>query len=201
MNLRYAIARWLMHRRPRALRDSKIDRQAKIGAASQVVRSTVGRYSYCGSSCTIIEAEIGNFVSIADNVMIGGARHAIEWVSTSPVFHDGRNPFRQVFSSRSAPAYTPTLIGSDVWIGRGAMIASGVTVGPGAVVGMGSIVTRDVAPYTVVVGAPAKAVRLRFDLKVAERLLAIRWWDWDEDTIRRHAGLFDDPQKLIEEVT
>ena len=77
------------------------------------------------------------------------------------------------------------VIGSDVWIGYEALILSGVTVGDGAIIGSRAVVTKDVPPYTIVGGVPAKSIRRRFDGAVIERLEKLRWWDWDIETIRR----------------
>ena len=78
------------------------------------------------------------------------------------------------------------VIGNDVWIGYEAVILSGVTVGDGAVIGARAVVTKDVPPYTVVGGVPAKPIRKRFDDRTAETLRALRWWEWDEEKIRRN---------------
>lgn len=77
------------------------------------------------------------------------------------------------------------VIGNDVWIGYEAVILSGVTIGDGAVIGTRAVVTKDVPPYTIVGGVPAKPIRKRFDDAVIERLEALRWWDWEEEKIRR----------------
>lgn len=77
------------------------------------------------------------------------------------------------------------VIGNDVWIGYEALILSGVTVGDGAIIGSRAVVTKDVPPYTIVGGVPAKSIRRRFDGAVIERLEKLRWWDWDIETIRR----------------
>lgn len=79
-----------------------------------------------------------------------------------------------------------TVIGNDVWIGYEAVIMSGVTIGDGAIIGTRAVVTKDVPPYTIVGGVPAKPIRRRFDDATIEKLQAIRWWDWDEERIRRN---------------
>ena len=81
------------------------------------------------------------------------------------------------------------VVGSDVWIGRGSTILSGVTIGDGAVVAAGSMVTKDVAPFSIVGGNPARLIRMRFDEHTVEKLLVLRWWDWDDAKIGRHLHL------------
>lgn len=198
MNIGYAIARGLANLQPRAIRQSRIDRMARIGAGSQVVASEIGRFSYCGANCILVNVRVGKFTSIADQVLIGGATHAVSHVSTSPVFHVGRNPFRRVFEPSPAPATPRTTVGNDVWIGHGAKIAAGVAIGDGAVVAMGAVVTSDVAPYTIVGGVPARLLKPRFPPELAQALAVLRWWDWDESRLAEYAGLFDDPEALIE---
>ncbi len=80
-----------------------------------------------------------------------------------------------------------------MWIGAGAHVMSGVSIGTGAVIGAASVVTKDVPPYAVAVGAPARTTRYRFEESIVERLLASRWWEWSHEEIRRKAGLFLDP--------
>ena len=130
---------------------------------------------------------IGAFCSIAHGVqIILGGEHRPDWVTTFP--------FSVMWpSAADIPGQPMTrgdvVIGNDVWIGMDATVMSGVTIGDGAVVGAGAVVRRDVAPYTIVVGNPAQPVRTRFDERTVERLLAIRWWDWDDATIERHLPL------------
>src|SRR5690606_25759824 len=121
-----------------AVKGSAIHPSAKVCSASHVLNSSIDRYSYVGNDCTIIEAEIGSFCSIADNVIIGGASHPVSWVSTSPVFIKGRNVLNFNFSSFEYQATEKTYIGSDVWIGNNALIKSGIHIGHGAVIGMGA---------------------------------------------------------------
>lgn len=134
--------------------------------------------------------QIGAFTSIAAEVSIFlGGNHHPEWVSTFPfgaMWREHEHPEQPC--SRG-----DVVIGNDVWIGRGAMIMSGVTIGDGAVVGAAALVARDVPPYTIVAGNPARVVRQRFAPEIVEKLLAIRWWDWPDDRIRRAAGMLQSP--------
>lgn len=197
MRLFYLIARAFLHMRPRAVVYSYVDSKARIGAASQVVHSKINQYSYCGTSCVIVNVSIGSFCSIADNVMIGGATHTIDHVSTSPIFHQGRNPFNKRFCNTPSPEIQRTHIGHDVWVGHGAKIASGVKIGHGAIIAMGAVVTRDVEPYTIVGGVPAKLIRYRFDSHVIAKLLEIQWWSWSDKKIAESAELFKDPVSFV----
>jgi virginiamycin A acetyltransferase len=133
--------------------------------------------------------DIGNFCSIARHVSLHGYYHDATRITT---YYVGRNvlgrPIEDEVVSRG-----PITVGHDVWMGTGVQVMSGVAVGTGAILGAGSVVTRDVPPYAVAVGAPAKVVRLRFDEAVVERLLASRWWEWSHDEIRARAPLFTQP--------
>ena len=154
-------------------------------------RVTVGRHTYgrpliptfAGSAVTV---EIGSFCGIAANVMLLlGAGHNTDWVSTFPM--------REVFSLpgryEQHPTYRgPTVIGNDVWIGRDALILDGITVGHGAVIGARAVVTRDVRPYAVVAGAPAREIRRRFTDEQVDALLKIAWWDWPDEQIFREVA-------------
>ena len=157
----------------------------------------MGRYSYCGYGCTVSNVDIGAFCSIADGVVIGRAEHPTSFVSMSPVFHEGRNVLRKSFSHHSVPRAKTTTIGNDVWIGQGVMIKAGVTIGNGAVLGMGAIVTRDVMPYAVVVGNPARELRKRFDEDTIHRLEQSSWWDWPAEKLAERAGDFNDARRFL----
>ena len=131
---------------------------------------------------------IGKFCSIACGAkfLFNSANHTLRSLSTYPflIFYEewgleGKD-IRQAWDNKG-----DIVIGNDVWIGYQAVILAGVTVGDGAIIGSRAVVTRDVPPYTIVGGVPAKPIRKRFDEDTIARLQALRWWDWDQETIRR----------------
>lgn len=182
-----------------AIKNSNVDCTAKIEAGSHVVESSFGRHSFCGYNCEIINAEIGSFCSIANSVSIGGSQHPIKWVSTSPVFREGRDSVTKKYARHEFRSGQRTVIGHDVWIGERALIKQGVVIGTGSVIGMGSVVTRDVAPYSIVGGVPARIIRKRFGDDIVESLLRTRWWDFDDEKLSRLAVFVTDPLEFIRE--
>jgi virginiamycin A acetyltransferase len=131
--------------------------------------------------------KIGKFCSIAPDVTILlSGEHRIDWITAFP-FSSLFKEF-QHFSGHPASKGNVT-IGNDVWIGTKSLILSGVTIGDGAVIGAGSVVTKNVQPYAIVAGNPAKQIRLRFDQETIDNLLKIRWWDWDLNRIREKMPL------------
>lgn len=183
-----------------SIRAGSIDVTAKVCSASNLLNVNLGRYSYVGNNCVIVHANIGAFSSIADNVAIGNAAHPIDRVSSSPVFHEGRNILNKNFTEFPFKPYQETIIGNDVWVGYNAIIKSGVTIGHGAVIGMGSVVTKNVGPYEVWAGNPAKLIKKRFDDKTICQLLEYCWWDLTDAEISDKAKYFDDPKLLLEKV-
>lgn len=198
MNFKSLIFKLLKKGRLTYTLNSEISRSAKINAGTEIVNSKMNDYSYCGYDCKIIYAEIGKYCSIASNVVIGGANHPMEWVSTSPVFIKGRNTLGVNFSQKEFESYEKVIIGNDVWIGECVKIKSGVTIGDGAVVGMGSVITHDISPYTIVAGCPAKIIRKRFDDEKIEKLLKMKWWDWSESKIEQNVQYIDDIDKWFD---
>jgi acetyltransferase-like isoleucine patch superfamily enzyme len=176
----YFIAKIFKKIRFSAIKNSKIHKTSKIESGSTVYDCEIGRYSFCGYDCEIIKAKIGNFTSIANNVVIGGATHPMSWVGMSPVFYSGRDSIKKKFSNFQIETPKQTIIGNDVWIGRSAIIISGVNIGNGAVVGAGSIVTKDVPNYAIVVGNPARIIRYRFSEHTIRKLEKISWWELDD---------------------
>lgn len=170
-----------------AIKNSNIGYDSKIEAGSIFINSIIGRHSFCGYDCFINNTEIGNFVSIADRVYIGRGIHPVSWVSTSPVFYENKDSVRTKYSRFKREEHPRTYIGNDVWIGDGVYVKAGVRIGDGAVIGMGSIVTKNVEPYAIVGGNPAKLIRYRFDRDVIEELEKSKWWNYEGEKLEKLA--------------
>lgn len=133
--------------------------------------------------------KIGKFCSIAcgTKFLFNSANHALDSLSTYPfpLFFEEWNLEKEKVTD-AWDNRGDIVIGNDVWIGYEAVILSGVTIGDGAIIGTRAVVTKDVPPYTIVGGVPAKSIRKRFDEKVIEALLKIKWWDWTEEKVARN---------------
>lgn len=183
-----------------AIRNSTIDKTSKVESGSQVVNSTMLRHSFCGYNCEISNAEIGSFCSIANGVIIGGGMHPVEWISTSPVFYEGADSVKEKYSQHSRVEPKKVVIGHDVWIGQNVLIKQGVKIGTGAVIGMGSIVTRDIEPFAIVAGNPAKVIRKRFSDDLIGKILASNWWSMDDLKIRKAAKFAKEPELFLRSI-
>ena len=181
----------------RSIKNSKIDSKCTVLGGCTLLNVTMKQYSYIGSDATIINTEIGSFCSIAGGCMIGGGEHPIDHVSTSPVFHSGRNCLKINFANCEFQPYHKTIIGNDVWIGARCLIKGGVTIGDGAILGMGSILTHDIPPYEIWAGNPAKFIRKRFSDEIINKLLVLQWWNLSDSELRCIGNRFDNPQDFF----
>ncbi|MBE7184938.1 MAG: antibiotic acetyltransferase [Methylobacterium mesophilicum] len=152
-----------------------------IGARATLREVSIGDFSYCEPDVEAIYASIGKFCSVARNVRINALEHPLERLTTHKVsyrpneyflYHGVDGGFRDRRRAR------PVTVGHDVWIGHGAVVMPGVTVGTGAVIGANAVVTRNVPPFTIVTGVPARPLRSRFPERIAARILRLEWWDW-----------------------
>ena len=155
-------------------------------------RITIGKYTYGNPHFKIWgkeeRIEIGAFCSIAEEVAIfAGGEHRTEWLTTFPL----RIAFGDDLAGIDGHPYTKghTKIGNDVWIGFRAIILSGVQIGDGAVIGAGAVVTKNVEPYSIVAGNPAKLIKRRFNADEIKKLLEIKWWNWDIEKIKSNVSI------------
>jgi len=200
MLINLLISKFFKKIRLSAIKNSIIHKSSKVESGSLFYNSDMGKYSYCGYDCEIINAKIGNFTSIANNVVIGGANHAMDWVGMSPVFYEGRDSITKKFSKFKLNDPKVCHIGNDVWIGRSSIVLSGVTISDGAVIGAGSVVTKDVPSYAIVAGNPAKFIRNRFDDETISKLIKISWWSFSDSKLQSIAHTYNDINLFINTV-
>ncbi len=154
-----------------------------INRRSYINDSVIGDYSYTGINTTMNFTRMGKYCSVARNVDIGGFDHDYHKFTTMPMFR-----LRQMTGGQMPiPEHNEYCeIGSDVWIAAGAQVLHKVRIGDGAVVGGGAVVVKDVPPYAIVAGVPAKIIKYRFDDSIISELMEIRWWDWPQDILKDH---------------
>lgn len=175
-----------------AITRSTLGAYTEVGARTKLLEVALGDYSYVVNDSDIAYASIGKFTSIAAMTRINPGNHPMQRASQAhftyraSAYFDRACDEADFFSWRREHQVT---IGHDVWIGHGAIVLPGRTIGTGAVVGAGSVVTRDVPDYAIVVGNPARQTRQRFTDGIAERMLALSWWDWSHEKL--HSALAD----------
>lgn len=176
----------------------------KIGRNSYLAGS-LGRYSYMGRNCAM-NANVGSFCSIADNVKTVEGMHPLNFVSTSPAFYSTKGQTGDFFAKKEEFEEVSLLdtypkvsvvIEDDVWIGENVLIRGGVTIGTGACIAMGAVVTKDVPPYAIVGGCPAKIIRKRFSEDECQVLLNSKWWLRDKKWLQDNAFAFKSIEEFI----
>lgn len=161
-----------------------------INRRSYINDSFIGKFTYAGINTTMNWTKIGAFCSLARNVDVGGFDHDYHKVTTMPAFRFAQtlNGGGRLIEKTKHTEYCE--IGNDVWIAAGAQILHKVKIGDGAVIGGGAVVTKDVPPYAIVVGVPAKIIGYRCSQKNIEDLLMIKWWNWPDNVLRKYMNSF-----------
>ncbi len=178
--------------------ESDIDSNVYI-LGGKIQSSKIGKRTYFNTNIYAKNCVIGNYCSIGSDVTIGLSPHPTHFVSTHPAFYSNNKGF-QTFADRMYfnEEVKTTIIGNDVWIGSKSTILPGVKIGDGAIIGYGSLVTKDVLPYSIVGGVPAKLIKYRFSQAIIDELVKIKWWEKSDDFIQSNYKLFLDPMSFIE---
>lgn len=171
---------------------NSISLKARICRLVKIKHSQVGDYTYIGASCDITHTTMGRFCSVADSCRICTPSHSLGYISSSPIFTLRNNGTGTSWVDKNVGHHDiqRVNIGNDVWIGSRVIIKDGVTIGDGAVVGAGAVVTNDVPPYAVVGGVPARVIKYRFEQPIIDKLLEIKWWNADEEFLRKNISFF-----------
>ena len=171
------------------IEDSSFGHFSWLYPNGMIYSSSIGNYSYAQKNTSIWHTQIGKFCSISWNVSIGGGEHDFHRVTSHSIL------YAQMYGFIDNPLYNrfeaDCSIGNDVWIGAGAHILRDLAIGDGAVVAAGAVVTKDVEPYSIVAGVPAKKIGQRCDDDIIEELLQIKWWDFPEKYIKSNIQLFN----------
>ncbi|WGS22536.1 MULTISPECIES: chloramphenicol acetyltransferase [unclassified Bradyrhizobium] len=171
-----------------SVRESKLGTYTEVGARTILLEVSMDDYSYVVNDSQITYTTIGKLCSIAAMTRINPGNHPMHratqahFTYRASAYFPGESDDTDFFSWRRAHHVH---IGHDVWIGHGAIILPGRNIGTGAVVAAGAIVTKDVPAYTIVASNPARPIKPRFSAAIANRLIALAWWDWDHETLRR----------------
>jgi acetyltransferase-like isoleucine patch superfamily enzyme len=176
---------------------AQVEGYSLIGKRSNIKNTALGIGSYVGSNSQIPNSLIGRYCSIGNNIQIITGRHPTkDFVSSNPIFYDTYNKMPLGKSQNHFEEFNrldgkySVKIGNDVWIGANVLLREGITVGDGAVIAMGSVVVKDVLPYEIVGGNPAKNIRYRFSAEQIQQLLKLQWWNWPVEKVKEEREKF-----------
>lgn len=173
---------------------SEIRRFAKLN------HSHIGKYTRINAHCHLARVTVGNFTAIGMNSIMGLGRHPLNYASTQSIFYKKNNMKNDWVKPIDFIEGLPINIGNDVWIGRQCTVMDGVNIGDGAVIATGAIVTKDIPPYAIAAGIPAKIIKYRFSEEIIERLLEIKWWHFNDNEIQDNLEFFRDPNLTLKKL-
>ena len=177
------------------IKDAHLGEYTHLMSDTYLIESSFDDYSYTAGNVQIIYSQIGKFCSIANSVRINPGNHP-QWRVTQ--HHMTYRKFAYGFDQKDDEEFFnwrrehKCVIGNDVWIGHAAIIMPGVNIGHGAIIGSGAVVTKDIPPYAIAVGVPAKVIKYRFDETTIAALMDIAWWDWDRATLEENYNDLND---------
>lgn len=173
------------------VRNSHVEDFCYIDRQNLLLGVTMGKRSYTGPWDMIFKCIIGSYCSISYGVTIGAPEHDYSRASTHQFIYDPKyRLFDEDQDLRNEKFSQPVEIGNDVWIGCNSTILRGVTIGDGAVIAANAVVTKDVPPYAIVAGVPARVIKYRFSNEIINRLLMIKWWNWSDSKIKANHAFF-----------
>lgn len=191
-------------------RDTVFEGRNLLAESAQLTKAQIGYASYLGRNAALNGVKIGRYTAIGPAVTnIVGTHPAHQFVSIHPCFYSlqkqcgftyAKKQLFEEYEYADEEHKFVNVIGNDVWMGQGAMLMQGVTVGDGAIVAAGALVNRNVPPYAIVGGVPAKVIGWRFEEEDRKFLQELKWWEKEEDWIREHAEYFQDIQTLKENI-
>lgn len=176
---------------------TQLGEYVSIGDNCQIENSTINRHSYIGGNTKIANTSIGAFCSISFDVSIGLSLHPSNMVSTHPAFYSKTKGFKTFADSNYFEESGRITIGNDVLIGKNAVVMYGVHIGDGAIITNNAVVTKDVPPYAIVGGIPAKLIKYRFDEITIKHIRESKWWDWDDREFEAHFKEFQNPDAFL----
>jgi len=182
-----------------SISESKIGINVKCQDTYHIYNSRIGDYSYIAMNSIVNNTTIGKFCSIGPNLICGWGIHPTNGISTSPMFYSTMKQNGMTLSIvDKIQEIKPIVIGNDVFIGANVTLLDGVTIGDGAVIGAGAVVSKDIPPYAIAVGCPIKVVRYRFEQDQIDKLLKIKWWEFESVKINEVERMFFDVNEFIE---
>lgn len=178
----------------------KCGKNVKVYPPAHISNTSIGDYSYIAFNSYITHTNIGKCCSIGPNLFCGWGVHPIKSISTHPMFFSTLEQNGMTLSATNKIQERKRItIGNDVFIGTNVTILDGITIGDGAVIGAGAVVSKDIPPYAVAVGCPIKIIHYRFDEETRQKLLEIKWWDFDEEHLKDVERLFFDVEGFVKE--